>query len=436
MAVDKNLFMYDLAVVTIAKNEGLYIKEWVDYHLLAGVNHFYVYDNDSSDNQKEVLQPYIDAGIVTYTFFPGKARQYEAYNDAVQNYKFFCRYMAFIDADEFIFPQSDKSIVEVVDEILSDKLEATGLAVNIHNFGSNFQEKADYTRGILERFTHRASDSQIWLNAEKTLPAGNMHVSSIVNPRKVDYFWNPHYAVFFNNLHSVNEKGDTVERFFNIPPTVDKIVMNHYPMKSREEYEKKVARGAADYTYNIYEKHPFEHIYNDEFDDGILKYRELRQKIFSLENFPLESDEQIQNRIIDALNQNLLSVSPNNIPKNFLEDRAETFLTCLAVSEKFQFKIEERYVSQYALFWIYQSLPKVTHAEDLFLFFSALPEILTLPFPMTEKIRLLCIGMMPSFIEYLRVSIKTETKQYNWQKIIELKHLLKMLQTFDAYTKK
>ncbi|MBR0260666.1 MAG: glycosyltransferase family 2 protein [Selenomonadaceae bacterium] len=51
MAVDKNLFLYDLAIVAILKNEGRYLKEWLDYHLSAGVDHFYLYDNDSTDNQ-------------------------------------------------------------------------------------------------------------------------------------------------------------------------------------------------------------------------------------------------------------------------------------------------------------------------------------------------------------------------------------------------
>lgn len=156
MSVDKNLFLYNLSVVSIMKNEAPYVKEWLDYHLLAGVEHFYIYDNESPDNLKEVLQPYIEKNIVTYIFYPGSARQMEAYNNAIKNFRFFSRYMAFIDGDEFIFPKSDKNIVEVADEILSDKTKAGGLAVNIFAYGSNFQETADYSRGVLERFTRRA----------------------------------------------------------------------------------------------------------------------------------------------------------------------------------------------------------------------------------------------------------------------------------------
>ena len=105
--IDKNLFLYDLAVVAILKNEGHYLKEWLDYHLLAGVEHFYLYDNDSTDNQAEVVAPYVAAGLVDYIPAPGKAMQMPVYNDAVKKFKFFCRYMAFIDGDEFIYPKTD-----------------------------------------------------------------------------------------------------------------------------------------------------------------------------------------------------------------------------------------------------------------------------------------------------------------------------------------
>ena len=104
--VDKNLFLYDLAVVAILKNEGHYLKEWLDYHLVAGVEHFYLYDNDSSDNAAEILRPYVAAGLVDYFSAPGTAMQMLGYNDAVKRFKFFSRYMAFIDLDEFIFPKS------------------------------------------------------------------------------------------------------------------------------------------------------------------------------------------------------------------------------------------------------------------------------------------------------------------------------------------
>ena len=126
--VDKDLFLHDLSIVAIMKNEGPYIKEWLDYHLLAGVDHFYLYDNESPDNQAEVVKPYVAAGLVDYIFAPGQVMQYVAYNDAVKKFKFFNRYMAFIDGDEFVYPKIDigGGIIEIVDEILSSNPNAGG----------------------------------------------------------------------------------------------------------------------------------------------------------------------------------------------------------------------------------------------------------------------------------------------------------------------
>ena len=175
MKVDKDLFMYDLVAVTIVHNEAPYIAEWIDYHLLAGVDQFLIYDNESDDNLHEILKPYIEKNLVALVDYPKKNRQIEAYNDAIRQFKFFCRLMAFIDVDEFIFPQDGKSIVEVVDEVLNRDEHAAGLAVNLHIFGSNNLDNADNKVGVLERFTRRAEDD--WAPDNGELKSGNAVVA-------------------------------------------------------------------------------------------------------------------------------------------------------------------------------------------------------------------------------------------------------------------
>ena len=65
---EKNkVFKYELGIVTISKNEGPYIQEWIEFHKLLGVKKFYFYDNDSDDNTREVLDKYIKDTSVTYT---------------------------------------------------------------------------------------------------------------------------------------------------------------------------------------------------------------------------------------------------------------------------------------------------------------------------------------------------------------------------------
>ncbi|MDR0796472.1 MAG: glycosyltransferase family 92 protein, partial [Tannerella sp.] len=55
---------YYLTVCAIAKNEGPYFKEWIEWHQKIGVEKFYIYDNESGDHTKEVLEPYIESGLV------------------------------------------------------------------------------------------------------------------------------------------------------------------------------------------------------------------------------------------------------------------------------------------------------------------------------------------------------------------------------------
>lgn len=70
---------FNLSFVAIIKNEAHYIKEWIEFHKLVGVDRFYIYDNESTDNVKDVLKEYIDKGEVVYTYFPGKCKSPKSY---------------------------------------------------------------------------------------------------------------------------------------------------------------------------------------------------------------------------------------------------------------------------------------------------------------------------------------------------------------------
>ncbi|GMO23401.1 MAG: hypothetical protein Ta2B_02600 [Termitinemataceae bacterium] len=47
---DHDKFERELSIVAIVKNEASYIKEWIEYHRLVGVDRFYIYDDNSTDN--------------------------------------------------------------------------------------------------------------------------------------------------------------------------------------------------------------------------------------------------------------------------------------------------------------------------------------------------------------------------------------------------
>ena len=438
MPVDKNLFLHDTAIVAIMKNEAPYIKEWLDYHLLAGVDHFYIYDNDSPDNQKEILQPYIERGFVTYIFYPGRARQYEAYNEATRRFRFFCRYIAFIDGDEFIFPKNDLSIPEVTDKILSEINFASALAMNIHEFGSNFQDKADFNRGVLERFTRRASDDWAPLLPDG-VPGGTARTKAITNPRKINYFWHPHFAIYHRDCVPVNELGKPTDGACSSPVSTKFIVLNHYKMKSKEEYFTKMKRGMADNVINLYEEKDFSHenMTNDVEDTGILKYRDERKKIFMPDgkiDSLAESKKPDYEKIFDALTKNLLRT--NSVSPEFFIGKAETFLTCRALAahlrdEKIIDEETGNFLEETALKAVHKAMVTKVLISDFKLLLDELPLIISRPYPIIDEICESLINMISQFVNTLRGYDKE-----SWKEFVTLKHSESMIRAFVEIRRK
>jgi hypothetical protein len=56
-----------ISIISQFRDEAKYLKEWIEFHLLVGVDNFYLTNHLSVDNYLEVLQPYIDKGIVKIT---------------------------------------------------------------------------------------------------------------------------------------------------------------------------------------------------------------------------------------------------------------------------------------------------------------------------------------------------------------------------------
>ena len=412
MQEDSSLFKYQLAVAAILKNEAPYVKEWLDYHLLAGVDHFYLYDNESEDNLKEILQPYIDKGLVDYKFYPGKCAQMAAYNETVQRYKFECRYIAFIDLDEFILPRAN-NIKGVLNEVMAKDLNAAGLVINWHNFGTSNQEKADLSKGVLERFLNRASDDF----------EVNTHVKTIANPRCIDLIVNPHFAIYFSGKYAVNENGAVVAGYSNQPCTADKIIINHYSTKSKEETIKKINRGMADHLTNTYDLEWLKkHDRNDIYDDRILSYREARRSVET----EIESQEQIAQRLFTALRKNLMPAL-NNAPVEFYQNQVCRFLTCWSVSQTLRQETslseqESNLFEGLALDCINESLmsTKLLNLWQVQLLIDELPEILLRPYPAAAKLKILLKQIIPYLMEMMR-------QRNNWRIYKNLKYVIRFI---------
>ena len=226
-----------LSIVAILKNEASYIKEWIEYHRLVGVSKFYLYDNDSTDNVYEILKPYIDKGIVVYIKFPGSAQQHNAYNDAINKYKYETKWLAIIDLDEFIVPVETKTIPDFLKKF--EKNVALGVNWLMFDY-NNHEQKPEGL--VIENYTRVAYEF-----------IANNHIKSIVNPRQVTGVQTPHSFYYKNNQLAVNENYENLDWALTKNISFKKIRINHYHCKSREEYMIKLERGNADKL----EKRPF-----------------------------------------------------------------------------------------------------------------------------------------------------------------------------------
>lgn len=264
-------FKYELAVVAIAKNEGPYIKEWIEYHKLVGVDKFYFYDNESNDSTQQLLSSYIKNGIVDYTFIKGTGKQLYAYNDAIKKHKQDARLMAFIDLDEYIMPsQPYKSVALIIKEIIENAHKgAVGVGINWAIYGSSgYIEKQNGL--ITQTFLKRASNNH-W---------GNSHIKVICNPRFIKKYISPHYPLLIKGAYCVNE--NTYKRIWGWG--TDNIIyknirINHYFTKSKQEYIEKQNRGLADRKGQYNMNNFYQYDLNDIDDDSMKAYSKDLQTI-------------------------------------------------------------------------------------------------------------------------------------------------------------
>ena len=219
----------ELAICAIFNNEGLYLKEWIEFHLLVGVKKFYLYNNSSTDNFMEVLAPYIESGIVDLTDWSiPKPCQLSAYQNLFQRLYGQKLWVAFIDCDEFLFSPTWN-----LTELLGQINRPLAIGVNWVCFGSS--GKDTYEAGlVIERFTWRP---------EKSIDA-NTHIKSIIRmDQQIMLGQDPHY--FWVPAGTFNELGETITGPFSRHST-DFIRINHYCTKSKEEWLIRTAKGKAD----------------------------------------------------------------------------------------------------------------------------------------------------------------------------------------------
>jgi glycosyltransferase involved in cell wall biosynthesis len=221
-----------LAICAIFKNEETYLYEWLSFHRYIGVERFFLYNNNSSDKSLDVIAGWPDRKCVTVIEWPMVFGQEPAYKHMIENYRGEADWCAFIDCDEFICPQSD---VNVTDVLRSFENRCSGLYVHWLMFGSSGER--EHRPGLVtERFTTRAESNfepnRIGKSIVRLKDArrGGVHIVS-------------------SSGAMLNDSGDAIDQTgggIHTSSSHRLLAINHYYTKSLEEWRIRRAAGRAD----------------------------------------------------------------------------------------------------------------------------------------------------------------------------------------------
>ncbi|MBM3571475.1 MAG: hypothetical protein FJX52_03805 [Alphaproteobacteria bacterium] len=245
-----------LSVCAIFKDEASYLEEWLIFYDLIGVDHFYLYNNNSGDKFMAVLKPWIDRRRVTLHDWPQHPGQLRAYGHCLDHHKRDTRWIMYVDIDEFFF----SPLKQHLPEILERYERFAGVAANWMLFGSS----GHHTRPIgpvTLAYTRRAG-LQFRISEQGMLrPGGDStklrdyypqcsHIKSIVDASRANRVYSPHSFGYCDGSLTVDETGEPITSAplyaFTEEPRADILRVNHYFSKSLEEYRAKLSRPRAD----------------------------------------------------------------------------------------------------------------------------------------------------------------------------------------------
>lgn len=140
---------YKISICGIFKNEAPYLKEWIEYHEMIGIEHFYLYNNNSDDNYQEVLNTYVEKGLVTLIDWPYDQAQMKAYKNFYETYRHETQWVSFLDIDEFFCPRYKDNLYEW----LRTKEKYPVLLTYWRMFGTSGKMHHENDKLVIEQYT-------------------------------------------------------------------------------------------------------------------------------------------------------------------------------------------------------------------------------------------------------------------------------------------
>lgn len=222
-----NSYANKIIMSTLVKNEENYIKQWIEYHKILGVEGFIIYINEPNNTLESILQAYILNGIVTLIqwYYPyylqesGISGQCTQQNHSIYTFKN-SHLIGLLDIDEYINPQTEETqLATIFNDILYKKnidyKDVGGFRLFSKRF-TNQEHKPENKYNFLKVFNCGdiifTSFEKIFVNPKSVLLfsvhkilMGKLHI----NVQPSDIFFN-HY-IFLNKKNRGREKSPNID---------------------------------------------------------------------------------------------------------------------------------------------------------------------------------------------------------------------------------
>lgn len=246
----------EIVICAMAKNEHLYINEWVEHYINLGIDKIYIYDNDDIDKPyiKDYINPkYLDKVVIKNIRGQRKPKlQHDIYTGFYIKYGKTFDWCLFCDIDEFLF-----GITNLHSWLLQPQFEnAKQIRVKWKLFGDDNLIERDMNTKVVDSFKVEVKSSlhrnlELKGNLErqgKMLVRGGLdnvvirspHFASIGSRDNVIPSILPSGAIC-NSRVAINENYDN-----------EKVFLHHYMTKSLSEFiNQKLNRTDAVYGDNL-----------------------------------------------------------------------------------------------------------------------------------------------------------------------------------------
>jgi hypothetical protein len=199
-----------IGLVAIAKDENAHLKEWIGHHINAGFDHVIIYDN----NSKTPIRKRKNTTVIKWSDSEFKS-QSRCYLDACKRFSDY-DYLAFFDIDEFVIGDFRTLLRSL------NYPQGIGLYWRIYGHPTPPETRKPAT----------------WYNQYHA----NAHIKSILDPKSVIDFPDPHKAII-NGVY-LDENGQRITSPLGTH-TSNKVWIKHIFTRSRKEFAEKIKRGDA-----------------------------------------------------------------------------------------------------------------------------------------------------------------------------------------------